>query len=296
MKVSVIIPTFRRSEVMLRRAINSINESYLSNNDFEIIVVDDNAEHLDFRKNNLSLVKSFQETNPNLNITILLNENNLGGSLSRNYGARNAKGIYVTFLDDDDIYLENKLYEQYKFINENYDMIFSNLLISDGKKIIDKRIYDVNLNDNNEIMKYHLMYHITGTPTFMLKRELFIEIGGFPEVKMGQEFHLMYNIIKNNFKIGYLNKDLVKAFIHDGPRISSGKNKIDGENKLYEFKKQHMEMFSSKEWNFIKMRHYAVLAYYSMKSKKYISFLVNSIMSFIASPKQFINELMKRGK
>lgn len=296
LKVSVIVPTYRRESDMIKRALDSIIDSGLSKDEFEIIVVDDNAEHLDYRKNNNELVKAMNNADATLNLKLVENKVNQGGSISRNNGVQKAKGEYVTFLDDDDIYLKSKLYEQYNFINGNYDMIFSNLLISNGEKIIDKRVYEVDLTDNKSILKYHFMHHITGTPTFMIKRDLFNEIGGFPNVKMGQEFHLMYNIIVNKLKIGYLNKDLVIAFAHDGPRISAGKNKIDGENKLFRFKKQHIDLFTKNEWNYIKMRHYAVLAYYSLKSKDYGAFLLNSLKSFSASPINFIIELKKRGK
>jgi len=59
-----------------------------------------------------------------------------------------------------------------------------------------------------------LTRHLTGTPTFMCKRNTIEKIGGFPNVKMGQEFHLILNTINQGYKIGYLPLAEVFAYRH----------------------------------------------------------------------------------
>ena len=92
--VSVIIPTYKRPE-MLNRAIWSVlNQTYKN---IEIIVVDDNGADTDFQKASEAVCNNFKE-----NIKYLVHKHNKGGSAARNTGWRNASGEYVTFLDDDD--------------------------------------------------------------------------------------------------------------------------------------------------------------------------------------------------
>lgn len=44
-------------------------------------------------------------------------------------------------------------------------------------------------------MKYHLLYHMTGTDTLMFKGEYLRRIGGFPTIDVGDEFYLMEQAI-----------------------------------------------------------------------------------------------------
>lgn len=292
----MIIPTYKREKSTVRIAIESVINQTLEATQYEIIVVDDNSEDLLFRNSIKELIDDIKLTNPAYRIKLIANEKNEGGSISRNIGVKESQCKYVTFLDDDDIYLENKLEKQLSYIEEGQlDMIFSNLLIYKEDKLIDRRKYNnITSFDNQNLLKYHLTNHITGTPTFMLKRQRFNEIGGFPDVNMGQEFHLMVEVIKSELKIGYLNEDLVIAYIHDGERISAGKNKINGEKKLIKFKEEHFSLLTKLEIRFIYMRHYAILAYYNLKSGNYLQFLNETLKSFKSYPSEFIKEVYKR--
>lgn len=82
---------------MLIRAIESVCQQTYEN--IEIIVIDDYSENpvqLDDYKGRCSL-------------TISRNQERLGGAASRNRGAKLANGTYLSFLDDDDYYFEDKI-------------------------------------------------------------------------------------------------------------------------------------------------------------------------------------------
>jgi len=97
--LSVIIPSFNRFEFLLN-AIESVQSQTYKN--FEIIVVNDNSKDERYYK------KSFTK---NVNIIHLENENKeqKGPGNVRNIGIESAKGDFVAFLDDDDIWMEDKL-------------------------------------------------------------------------------------------------------------------------------------------------------------------------------------------
>ena len=111
--VSVIIPTYNRIDT-LERAIKSVKSQTYKN--IEVLVIDDNANNHNIRKEVEKIVSKFQ------NIKLIQNKENLGGGLSRNEGIKNAKGEYIAFLDDDDEFYPEKIekqYELYKKLNND---------------------------------------------------------------------------------------------------------------------------------------------------------------------------------
>jgi glycosyltransferase involved in cell wall biosynthesis len=287
-RVSVVIPTYKREIEYLLRAINSIKNQTYKNT--ELVIVDDNPPDSEYRKKVQCFMKQY---NNDPNVIYIANPKNMGGSLARNNGINVATGEYITFLDDDDEYLPKKIEKQLDFmIEHNCDMSFTDLkLVNENKVIVDYREYNSLKNfDKRTLLKYHIMRHLTGTPTFMYKAEKLKKIGGFEDAKMGQEFYLMLKSIENDLKICYLNDCDVIAYRHTEGGISQGKNKIDGENALYNFKKKYFHVFTRREKMFINFRHYAVMAVAFKRNKEYLKSLLSAIAMFLTSPVDFFKE------
>ena len=129
----------------------------------------------------------------------------------------------------------------------------------------------------------------------MFTKEYLEEIGGFAPIDVGDEFYLMFRAIEADGKFGYLPGSDIKAFIHTGEGgLSSGEGKINGENKLYEFKKSYFDRLDSKTRRYIDMRHYAVLAFAYLRMGNIIETLKNGMKSFIASPIECIKLCLER--
>lgn len=293
-KVSVIIPTYKRSSEFLERAILSVlNQTYKN---IEVIVVDDNSSEPIFRKVTEDTVDKFIDSKK---VKYIKNKTNLGGSLARNEGIFQADGEYITFLDDDDMYLIDKVERQIKFmITNKYDMTFTELRIhNEDNKLIDYREYKFIKDFSNEsLLKYHIMRHITGTPTFMYKKEVLIAIKGFVDANMGQEFYLMLNTIEHNYRIGYLEYSDVIAYAHKGEKISRGSNKINGEKKLYQYKKKYFSKFNLRQKMFIRFRHHIVMMIAGLRSNMYMFSFKHAILSILVSPIDSVFEPIKHLK
>ena len=67
-------------------------------------------------------------------IILLINKTSLGAGLSRNLGIKKASGDYVSFIDSDDLWDENKIDLQLEFMKKNNYMITHT-----SYKIIDKK-------------------------------------------------------------------------------------------------------------------------------------------------------------
>jgi NADP-dependent 3-hydroxy acid dehydrogenase YdfG len=211
-----------------------------------------------------------------------------GSAETRNLGILKASGEYITFLDDDDIYLPNKIRNQLQYMQKlDTDFSITDIWLYDEKdNLIEKRNRNYIKDDTSiNLLKYHLMYHITGTDVMMFKKNYLLKIGMFPSIDIGDEFYLMMKAIEYKGKFCYLNVCDVKAYVHsqtDG--MSSGEGKILGENNLYNFKKQYFTFLSKDERKYIKMRHYAVLAFAEYRQKRYFYVTKYLLYSFVSSP------------
>jgi len=113
MFVSIIICTHRSERYEdLVEAINSLlSQSY--NNLEIIVVVDGNKELYD-----KIVVKSGIEEGDKADVKVILNEENLGLSESRNKGIKEAKGDVIAFFDDDAVADEDWLKELARMYRE----------------------------------------------------------------------------------------------------------------------------------------------------------------------------------
>ena len=287
MTVSVIIATYRR-DYTLKRAIESvINQTY---DNFEIVVVDDNA-NAEWNSKVQAIIEDYPQ------IVYIHNLTNKGSAESRNIGIKNSNGEYITFLDDDDIYLADKIKNQAEFMQENnLDYSITDLwLYNESDKLIEKRKREyIKEIDYDNLLKNHFMHHMTGTDTMMFRRDYLIKIGGFDAIDVGDEFYLMRKAICAQGKFGYLPECQVKAYVHTGENgLSSGLSKINGENELYNFKKKYFSNFDSKTVRYIKMRHHAVLAFAYIRMKHYFYFFSEALCSFLNAPIKCIKLFMK---
>ncbi|TCI49904.1 glycosyltransferase family 2 protein [Exiguobacterium sp. SH5S13] len=290
-KVSIIVATYRRKESLEKALQSLINQTY---GNFEIILIDDNADN----KWNTEVEKIVKNFKNKKEIIYIKNENNKGSAETRNIGIRSSTGEYVTFLDDDDVYFPEKVYRQVEhMLNEGSDFSLTDLWLYDEEdRLIEKRNRRYVTDFSSEsLIRYHLLHHMTGTDVMMFKKKYLLDIGLFSPVDVGDEFHLISKAIIKNGVFSYLPTCDVKAYIHtktDG--LSSGEGKINGEKKLYDYKKTHFDKLTTKEQKYVKMRHYAVLAYAEFRRKRYLAMTNYALCSFFSLPYQFVILFLSR--
>jgi len=279
-KVSVIIPTYRRGH-FLGTAIDSVlAQTY---NNIEIIVVDDNPEGSSDRAQTASRVAPYVEKG----VRYIQNARNLGGALARNAGIDAARGAYITFLDDDDVYRPEKLAAQVKAMERGgWDLCFMDVdLCAPDGRLLDKRTHDLPAqSDNDALLAAHLLEHLTPTATYLFRAEKLREIGGFDAVKTGHEFLLMLKAIERGLIIGYIPRSEVVQYIHPEERISTGGNKVMGENAIYAVKRRYWGRLTPAQRRAIAVRHCATLFFVHFKRRAYVSALIRGTQAVCISP------------
>ena len=160
--VSVIIPSYNRFQYLLN-AVNSVKNQTYKN--YEIIVVNDESSQKEYYENtieDINLINIKKKDYPDW-----------GGSRQplRNIGAEVAKGEYLAFLDDDDIWMKNKLELQIK------EMLKNNSLFSSTEGYYGEGVFDKNtsyeLYNNEKFIKILKKKY---------RRSGFLNQGKFPKV------------------------------------------------------------------------------------------------------------------
>ena len=232
-KVSVIIPTCNRPE-LLSRAIKSVLSQIYQ--DFEIIVVDDGD-----KRSAENVVRQFKDNR----IKYIKHVERKGGAAARNTGIKAAQGEFIAFLDDDDEWLPKKLEIQMgQFENTPPDVGFC---FSAVKNIYKDKEEASSVPDGIADYFNLSLRRLKGflTVTLIIKRYIFDAVGMFDErLPSHQEPDLMIRVSKKFKGLG-INKPLVRvsmscSYEHIGGSI---KRRIAGReiilNKyLDEFKKK----------------------------------------------------------
>ena len=286
-KVSVIIPTYKRSD-FLGRAIQSVLDQTYKN--IEIIVSDDNIPESDFCIQTAAKVKAFEKTGK---VRYVKTSGKTGGGPARNLAIKYCTGDYVAFLDDDDVFLPDKIEKQLDFMLENdLEMCYQDVKwLDENERLVEFRKLDyVKEFTKNELLRQHILHSITPTAVYMIKREALLRTEGFGNVIMGQDFILMLRCIEADLRIGYMSGAYVHQYLHGGERISLGQNKIDGENVLYDLKKKYYPLLSKKDIRYVKFRHNAVLMFTTLRSKMYSKVLGYGLKALFLSPTSCVKE------
>lgn len=99
--VSIIIPTHNRYESLIRAVKSCLHQSYKN---IEVIIIDDNYSNVNLRN---KIIHQFGYTNHR--IKLILSNEDLGATNARNIGSKNSRGKYISFLDDDDEYMSDRI-------------------------------------------------------------------------------------------------------------------------------------------------------------------------------------------
>lgn len=106
--VSIITPCYNGAKYVAETIESVLNQTY---SNWEMLVIDDGS-----KDNSSEIIDSYANKDSRIR---LIKQENKGCAAARNNGIRNAKGRYIALLDADDIWHNDFLEEQIKYMNEN---------------------------------------------------------------------------------------------------------------------------------------------------------------------------------
>ena len=200
--VSVIINCFNSQEY-LKECVESVLEQTYTR--FEIIFIDNQSTDDTFK-----IIKSYEDSR--INYFKTSNFMTLGGA--RNIGLNHAKGVFISFLDSDDIWDENKLLYSIPVINNDIEMVYSDVIYfnkTNSFNLYGRRIpyqgdcFEELVEDYNLCLSSCIF-----TKNIVSKNKIKFN----EKLKVCEDFDFFLKITLKT-KIAYLNKKLVKYRIHD---------------------------------------------------------------------------------
>ena len=131
MQLSFIIPAYNASSTIVR-ALDSIYNLPMKEEEFEVIVIDDCSTD-----DTLAILQNYASKQPNLHV--LHQEQNHRQGAARNRGLREAKGQYVMFVDADDMVEEGVPQAVRQIETLQVDVLFCNYLWMYSQTDIERR-------------------------------------------------------------------------------------------------------------------------------------------------------------
>lgn len=200
--ISVVIPTYRRSD-MLTRAIDSVLGQTYTN--VECIVVNDNIvgdEHSQVLYENLKVYEK------DARFRFLEQEKHINGAAARNVGIRAAKGEYIAFLDDDDYWEKEKLQLQIdllKTLDESWGAVgcLSKRLLNGELKLA-----SLPYRTGNILMDILCRRTGLGTGAVLIRRTALDDVGYFDEALNRHQDLQLFACLAAKYKIGLVKKYL----------------------------------------------------------------------------------------
>ncbi len=207
--VSVVLPTYN-GEKYIHGTIEAIlGQSY---ENLELIVCDDCSSD-----RTAEIVKSFSDSR----IRFLSFPENICVPGNLNRGLKQARGEFVCYTHQDDLFLPDKVKKQLEKFYEDPSL---------GAVFCRKTDMDENSNEmkggfNPSEMSVHtreevILYFLTAgcfvcAPTVMIKRAVFDEVGYFDEkYQIAYDLDMWFRILKKNYSISNLQEVLYKYRIH----------------------------------------------------------------------------------
>ena len=196
MSISVIIPTFY-SPNTLKISLESIVKQTLKPN--EVIIIDNSIE-----KKSKKIV---EELKKKINLKIIYKNLIKDPNQTRNYGSKLAKYKYLAFLDDDDTWENNYLFNCVNLINSTgSDFLYTNINIIDD---FGKSISSVDLP--NKINLENLFCYNRGflCSNFFIKKKIFLLMRGFDSISGSADKDLAIRLAKKKFNYHINNSRIV---------------------------------------------------------------------------------------
>lgn len=281
--VSVIITTYGRTGNLIFEAINSVRNQTYKN--IEIIVVDDNGFGTEIQTSN---EKIFQNEN---DIRYIANKKNSGAQVSRNVGILASKGKYIACLDDDDIWMPEKIEKQVALMEEeNLALVFCNGYRFYNDDLNDKKLYQYNFISNRDLdFNTELRSdHIGSTSIPLMRKDCISQTGLFDVDMPARQDYEMWLRFCRYFRVKGINEPLFYYRYHSGDRITKSYDKEILSYQLLwkkyreDYKKDRV---ASANILFTFCRTY-------MKSGYVVKAFIYGIRAFFSSPREVIKTIV----
>lgn len=192
-EVSIVLPTYN-GERFLRQAIESIIKQKYT--DWELIIVNDCSTD-----STPDIAKEYASMDSR--IRIINNDVNKKLPESLNIGFRSARGKYLTWTSDDNLYLPDAIYEMHSYLEENHE----SMMVCTKINYIDESGKETGLSISYDP---HTIYaHDSVGACFMYRRQVINDVGEYDtDMFCAEDYDYWLRILKCYGHIDFIDKPL----------------------------------------------------------------------------------------
>ncbi len=214
--VSVIIPAYNAERFLAATVASVLAQTF---DDFELIIVNDGSSD-----GTGALADALAAAHPEK--IRCLHQENRGVGVARNVGAQAASGMFLGFLDADDLWLPDKLAVQTAYLRDHAEcgLVFADVLTLDETGRAGTNLMRHKNPRSGDIFPYLLQENFVSIPSTLLRRECFQSAGGFLEDRdfmAVEDYHFWLKVTRHH-RGAFLNLPLARYRIH-ATSLSSSK-------------------------------------------------------------------------
>ena len=215
-KVSIIIPVYNGANYLQQSIESALAQTYKN---IEIIVVNDGSNDNGATEKIANYYKDRIK---------YFSKPNGGVSSALNFGISKMEGEWFSWLSHDDIYLNNKIEEQIKYLNDTvltkYEIksisnivLYCNTEFIDDKNNIILRLKPIarEFETAREILLKNLKKNRLGGCSFLIHKSAMDDMDGFDEaIRTVSDYDLWYRLLLNDYQFFYVPLTLVQGRMH----------------------------------------------------------------------------------
>ncbi|MDD4689312.1 MAG: glycosyltransferase [Eubacteriales bacterium] len=279
--VSAVITTYKRKPEMVVRAAKSIlNQTYKN---IELFVVDDSPSDYEFRDDVRDALAGIGDER----LQYIMHEKNMGACAARNTGITASKGEFLSFLDDDDEWVEEKIEKlMEKMIHPEIGLVYcGHFVINEmNSTITEKKCRQLSGDVYDELF----FSNFIGSTSFpLIRRECFEKVGMFDVEILSLQDYEMWMRISKEYKVDYVDLPLIKYYIHLGEQITTNPKKaVQGNERFNMIHKDYLKGHRKAD----AVRHRSLVVPY-VKDKQYVKSFSYLMKAIIKNPLEFTDNL-----
>jgi glycosyltransferase involved in cell wall biosynthesis len=215
MKVSVIIPVYNAAQFVEQAVLSALNQPQTG----EILLIEDAS-----KDSSLEVCKKLELKFDKVNLLQHPNAENKGAAESRNLGIKMSKYDYISFLDADDMYNDNRFNEAEKLLtnNDKIDGVYDC-----AQYLGESKLFTIRKPVHPKKLFHYLLRGTYGhfhTNAITLKKTVFDTVGFFhPDLKLHQDTEMWLRLAHSCKLInGNLTEPVCFIRRHPGNRIWVG--------------------------------------------------------------------------
>ena len=201
--VSIITPVYNGSQYLSEAIESALAQTYKN---FELLIVNDGSTD-----NSADIIRPFLKDSR----IIYIEQKNAGVAAARNTALKQARGKYIGFLDQDDLWLNNKLELQITALEKDGSLA----LVHSRQDFIDshgnKKKYDWITEGEGYCFRENFIKNRIAVLTVLIRKKIIDEIGFFNEQLSGADDYEMWLRVTLKYPIKYIDQSLAFYRFHD---------------------------------------------------------------------------------